>query len=370
MYTIKQPRKKSTWLGESITMKILMFCMSFFPFFISSYSIHRPYDPTVPLIKAAWEDGDEFWTLQESHLEEVIFDRFDEQFFYDHLWPETGEILSRHKDQIIDAEIISTLLENCIEELGQCRLSKDHFDDFIILKKSDYNWQKASGLIIVKFKNYPLVAKIFCKTPETFVSPYDEGFVPACCFIVGGGVNRHLTGFTRIKNLENIRLKIESDPYWSTIIDMPRKWYWLPEKVRWFTVESDNISEEYKFMRLPSVYVILADAIESDGCLRLWKKSNRKIALEISNFLDSNLDPHIDNFVVEKGTNKVVIIDTEHFPSMVGLRSPFRFKTYVSYYCNLTVKYLRDKFCRSKKDRVRAHTYCKDLRCLNYGVIH
>lgn len=370
MYTIKQPRKKSTWFGESNMMKILMYCISFFPLFSYSYSIHRPYDKTVPHIRAAWEDSDECWSLKESHLEEVIFSRFDEQFFYDHLWPQEGEIVSRHGDQVVPVEVINDMLERFIDEITDCRLSKDYFDDFIILKKSDYNWQKASGLIIVKFKDYPFVAKIFCKTPETFVSPYDEGFVPACCFIVGGGVNRHLTGFTRIKNLENIRAMIDADPHWSTIIDTPRKWYWLPKEVRWFTVESDNIGSDYAFMRLPSIYVIIADAIESDGCLKLWKKSNRTIALEISNFLDSCLDPHIDNFVVEKGTNKVVIIDTEHFPSMVGLKKPYHFHTYFSYYFNLTWKYMRDKFCRSKRDRIKAQKSCKDLRCLNYTITY
>lgn len=366
MYTIKQPRKKSTRFKESLVMEFLYYCLIMLPVLSLPYSIHRPYDPTVPVIRASWEDEDRCWTLRESHLEEVIFTRFDESFFYDHLFPHDGEISSRHGDQVIDVPVLSELLEKLISQLNKCRLSQDAFEDFIILKKSDYNWQKASGLIIVKFKKYPFVAKIFCKTPETFVSPYDEGFVPACCFIVGGGVNRHLTGFTRIKNLEIIRQKIVADPYWSTIIDMPRKWYWLPEKVRWFIVESDNIgSDGYACMRLPSIYVIIADAIESDGCLRLWKKSNRKLALDVSNFLDSRLDPHIDNFVVEKDTGKIVIIDTEHFPSMVGLRKPCCLMSYCSYYFNLSIKYLRDKFCRSKRDRILAQRGGCDLRCLH-----
>jgi hypothetical protein len=80
-------------------------------------------------------------------------------------------------------------------------------------------------------------------------------------------------------------------------------------------------------------------------------KTDRKWALELSYFLDLRIDPHINNFLIEKSTQKIVIVDTEHFPSMIGLRKPVTFKSYLTWYRQLMWKFAENKFGRSKRKR-------------------
>lgn len=87
-------------------------------------------------------------------------------------------------------------------------------------------------------------------------------------------------------------------------------------------------------------------------------KENRKFALNFSYKLENRLDPHIDNFMIEKDTGKIVIIDTEHFPSMVGLKEVTHFKSYAQWYMKLAAKGVRDSFFRHKKLR-RDHQFSK-----------
>ena len=147
-----------------------------------------------------------------------------------------------------------------------------------MLKDSDFNSRSVSGLIILKFKEYPFVLKLFIKTPETFVKPLSEGMIPRFFFRMGGGINRHLSGFTRVKNLEEIRKKIEANPEWNELIDTPRKWFWLPKNPRWIEVRSKNIgpSGELK-TELPAMYGIVADFIENDKSFSLWNTEDREM---------------------------------------------------------------------------------------------
>ena len=52
----------------------------------------------------------------------------------------------------------------------------------------------------------------------------------------------------------------------------------------------------------------------------------------------------------DKKTNKMIIIDTEYFPIMVGIDNySFKYNDYGSWILKLGTKYIHDKFFHSKK---------------------
>ena len=66
------------------------------------------------------------------------------------------------------------------------------------------------------------------------------------------------------------------------------------------------------------------------------------------------IDPHIDNFLVERGTKKLAIIDTEHFLTLVGFKKKVQFNGYLSWGTHLAMKCAKAIFFRSKKGRKHA----------------
>ena len=68
------------------------------------------------------------------------------------------------------------------------------------------------------------------------------------------------------------------------------------------------------------------------------------------------MDAHVDNLLLEKETGKIVVIDTEHFPTMVGLKEPITFDTYSSWYLQLSGKCFKDNFLRDKQLRREMQT--------------
>lgn len=332
----------------------------------SGRSIFRPPDPLIPEIITNWEGEKKTYHFKDYHLEEqAIFDKFDHKYFMDNLLP-LGKIHFRNNpSKWVKGKELQVITENFLDELYQ---GKTKFKDFEILKNKDFNSRIISGTIILKYKKYPFVLKLFIETPESFTSPFSKGWQPAFFFLMSGGINRYICGFTRLKNLEEIKAKIKDHPYWSKIIDTPRKWFWLPRNESWFEVSSKNIGSGTRSIKLPAIYGIITDSIESQKKEKVKKRSKNKnkfarytpenitekdpkFALKLSYYLENRLDPHSDNFIIEKGTSKVVIIDTEHFPSMVGLTKPIEFKNYAHWYLYLSFKCIKDKFFRHKKFR-------------------
>lgn len=345
-------------------MLALLFSCFFYTY--SYRSIHRPHDKNMPTLIVRWPNSTQEYTLRDWHLEySAIFEKFDNDFFFSHQLP-----LDKIPFRINSMEAVSgTLLDNLINELiDEIMLQSgrpNKFSHFIILKDSDFNYKTHSGLIVVRFKDYPFVVKLFIESPSTFVQPFSKGFEPSCIFIMGGGINRYLSGFTRIKNLEAIKLHIQNDPYWSERIDLPRKWYWQPLHNQWFELIGLDIGQNaFNKIKLPAIYGIVSDFIDSDRELRLLNKKNRRLAMQLSQFLGNRIDPHIYNFMIEKNTQMIVIVDTEHFPSMVGLRSTMYFSSYCSWYCQLMIKFMCDSLFRSKKKR-RAIQYAIEPRILS-----
>jgi hypothetical protein len=313
-------------------------------------SIHRPKESWLPSISTCWLGDNTRYTLTNSHLEEYpLFKLFDKNYFYAHLLPDASIPHRYDPQQKTTGTCLNELIEHLLTEVTQQKKTYTHFT---MLQKRDFNRKRACGSLIVKFKDYPFVLKLFMETPKSFVNQHCKGFVPMCLFYMGSGANRHLTGFTRLKNLDLLNKRIATNPRWSQQIDTPRKWFWLPKQPRWFEITGKNIGEEKNLTTLiPSVYGVIADAIDIERTLSFWSSEDKKLELELCNFFELTVDPHITNFVVEKKTGKLVIIDTEHFPTIVGLRTSRPFDSYVGWLLHLSNKFLNDTMFQAKCDR-------------------
>ena len=326
-------------------------------------SIFRP-EQKLPEITTRWLDNKKTFHLIDSHLEQgPIFTIFDKDFFYQHMLPH-GPISYRCQPaKSVTGTVLSNYIERLIEEIKR---GKKRFSDFTIIKSGDFNFNTLCGSLILKFKKYPFVLKLFIESPESFVHPYQKGIEPCAFFIMGGGIMRHLTGFTRIKNLHSIQKDIASDPYWSQIIDTPRKWHWLPKNNRWLEVLGKNIgNHETLKTTLPSIYAIVADEIKIDKKKTIFNQTHALRCMQFCQFTNYHVDPHIQNFRIERGTGKMVLIDTENFRALVGLRDRFVVDSYIEWYLRLGKKYLKDRFFRSKKDRANAQSYAQWVEAMS-----
>jgi hypothetical protein len=310
----------------------------------------RPPEIPIPEIITNWEGETETYHLKNNYIEETeVFHTFDHQYLKKHLLP-TGKIPYRnYPEKNISGELLTELTDHLIKELKE---GNTRYTDFIMLKNSDFNPHTLSGGIILKFKKYPFVLKLFLETPQTFSSPFSKGWQPTFIFMMSGGLNRFLLGFNRIKNLEQTKEKINNSPEWAGRVDLPRKWFVIPPSARWFEVRSKNLPHD-NFIRLPSAYGIIADAISADKKFTLFNKKNRELTMSLCRFLETSIDPHIDNFLKEKETGKLVIIDTEPFLNLVGIKKPMLFENYFSWYTQIAFKCIRDLFGRDKKSRLQ-----------------
>jgi len=330
---------------------------------LSSYSILRPYNDS-PIIATSWINKNPLKKqkkkhhninyLQDSHLEVFpLFKTFDRPYFYHHMLPEKPISFRYFPEQTIDPKVLKAAINTFFQEI---RLGyKKNFSDFTILKNESFNSRKQAGLIVVKGKKWPLnqfVVKLFMETPRSFIQPSNKGFIAICHFIVGHGCTRYMLGFTRLKNLEMMKRMVEDSPYWKEKIDFPRKWFWMPEDYPWIHLAGYHISGYEKIaIDIPGAYAIIADAIEVKREFSIKKKEDRDRGVAICNYLECLMDPHSSNFVIEDKTNKIVIIDTEHSPTMVGLKDPIHMESYSQWYSFLFKRGLYEYFGRKKKDR-------------------
>lgn len=317
-------------------------------------SIFRPEDPHIPTIEVCFEHDKNKHILKDYHLEEYpVFHTYDAQYFNENLLPQKAITYRYNPQQTVDGKTLSILIETLIAELMAPRKHKaqilQEFEHFTIIKKRDFDWRSRTGTLIVKFKDYPFVVKLFRETPEGFVHPFDKGFEPTCFFLMGS-TNRHISGLTRLKNLEYVQARIQEHPEWRNTISFPRKWFWVPQENRMLTIVGTNIGPSGKPLttNYPSIYAVVADAIDIERDFTLTSYDDRQLALSLSKYLKSYIDAHINNFVVEKNTGKTVIIDTEHFPTVVGLHRELPGKGYVGWYGRLAAKRLRDTYGRTK----------------------
>ncbi len=316
---------------------------------INPRSTHRPQDPQMPSIMTHWKDDlDHCYYLHSPFLEGYpFFEIFDKKHFYDHLLPQ-GPISFRYDpEKLVDSSELTAAIDTLIKEIREKKSSYSHFT---ILKDSNFSRRRQSGLLIVKCKEYPFVVKLFMETPDMFVKPYKKGFCPMVFFFMGGGVNRHLSGFTRIKNAETLKGIIDDNPYWKTRVQMPRKWFWIADNSRWITISGANIGT-YKQVSIdiPGTYCIIADAIDIERTMTLVNPVDRIESMALCNTAKFLVDPHIDNFTIERNTKKIVIVDTEHFPTIVGFKKDVgEYTSQAAWYIDLSKKAVGDMFFRDK----------------------
>lgn len=323
-------------------------------------SVHRPIDYSLPCIKVRWEGESEYEQLRNAHLEyNAIFCTYDPIYFHTHLLPMGALSFREQPHKKIDTQTLSRLIEELVAEVKKHKRSYKHFT---IIQNKNFNRRKACGLLVVKFKKFPFVVKLFMETPYSFIHPDCKGFEPIFFFYMGGGINRHLLGFTRIKNLEHINKRLAQNPKWADIIKTPRKWFWLPQDPMWISIEGTNMGgQDHVHTTIPGAYAIVADAISTHQTFSINNAKHRKKALKLCNYLDLYVDPHIDNFMIEDNSGKIAIVDTEHFPSLVGFKEKQFIASYFDWYMKLMYKCAENALFWSKSAAKNAHKKKSDL---------
>ena len=349
-------------------MKIKTCCLLLVGIFlhtcVQTRSCLHPSSSHDPLIVTYSKPGDKPYILRDPILEWYpTFSLYDSSHFNKFFLPDTPITFRNNPEKSIDSQVLKDLIEKFLQEI---KAKKEIYSDFIILKKRGFNVKKQAGLLVVKSKKYPFVVKLFMENPRSYIRPYNKGFEPTCQFVVGGGITRHALGFTRIKNAEELRTYIHSDPELAQVLDVPRKWFWLPEKEEYFYIKGYNFGTPTPITaKVPAIYAVIADAIDIERTFSLSNEDDKEEALAITKMFDYTIDPHINNFVVEKETNKTVIIDTEHFPSLVGLKERPTMSSFFQYYIDLAKKYLKDRYGRLKSKRVQLQNQLRPFHTLD-----
>lgn len=344
---MKNPRNSTSlvWLAVIITCSPLHVIYA-------NRSVHRPIDATLPSIKVQWKNSVSYEQLRNTHLEYYpLFCNFDQAYFQSHLLPQGGLAFRDAPHKAVSTQLLNNYIEKLLAEV-QARKKK--YTHFTVLQSKDFNRRKACGLLVVKFKEFPFVVKLFIETPNSFVHPECKGFEPIFFFYMGGGVNRHLSGFTRVKNLEHINTQLQAHPEWKELVKTPRKWFWLPNDPHWISITGTNIGPNGNaYTEIPGTYAIVADAIVADHTFSITNAAHREQALKLCNYLDLYVDPHISNFMIEQSTGKIAIVDTEHFPTIVGFKEKRFISSYFDWYLQLVTKCIEDSLFRPKSAQQR-----------------
>jgi len=332
---------------------------------ISCRSIHRPSNPTIPYItvtstnkeyaqvwkKSISEKPRSVHKLQNKFLRlKTLKKPFETSDFKKHLLPH-GNLKYRKGDGLIHTSILKIQNEQVLQEILQ---GKKTFTNFTILKDRDFNYKSLSGLIVLKNKNFPFVLKLSIEYPETFIEPLQKGYEAGFIFMLSGNM-RHLSGFTRINNLENARKALSKDPEYRHYIDFPRKWYWLPKSQPYLNINwHDTHNNHYETIKIPSIYGVICDYIEINRDLQQEEfYTLRDISMDVAQYLNFLVDPHDDNFVPEKNSNKIIIIDTEHFPTVAGLENGMNATGYNQWILELAGRTAKRWLWRSKQQRIK-----------------
>jgi hypothetical protein len=348
---------------KTIIFPLALFFVASIPLSIITRSPHRPQDPHLPQITTYWPNSTQKYTIKDSHLEEYPIFNIHAEDLMPYTLP-AGRITYRNNPEYsVDSADINRYITELLEEIKN---NQQTFNHFTVLHRCDFNFNKKCGLIILKFKDHPFILKLSMERPETFFDYNSKGIIPMFFFFLSGGTNRHITGLTRISNLHAARAIIDNNPYWANRVEFPRKWFWLPSNNQWFTIEGKNIGKHNEIIttQMPSVYAIVADAIEPET-IKIPKRLRNQTTMELCKDLRQCIDPHENNFIFSRNpkTNEltITVIDTEHFPTIVGLKKEEPLTSYSNWYYSLATKCLNDMFFRTKKERVKAQSEHSEL---------
>jgi len=325
-------------------------------------SIHRKSDQTIPYITVSTSNR---LIEQESEKpnKKIKCHKFQSQYlrkktlkkpyensgFKKHMLP-SGNIKFRKSEKAVSSTTLKDLNEQIFQEIENGAKTFTHFS---VLKDRDFNYATHSGLLILKYNDYPFVLKLSIEYPETFTNPLSRGIQASCIFILSGNT-RHLSGFTRIQNMENAKKALSKDPEYRYYLDFPRKWYWLPKDQNFLHIQwHDDYNKHIETINIPSVYGVVCDFIETDKKVQHQEMHTlRQISIDVASYLRYTIDPHADNLVPEANSNKIVIIDTEHFPTVVGLDKEMNANGYIKWYLELAGKCFSTIIFRPKQKRI------------------
>lgn len=276
-------------------------------------------------------------------------EKFDYQYLKNHQLPPT--ITPHATKQPIQTAGLKECIHNIITTLQQ---GKTTLHNATIIQKRDFNFTTQSGLLVVKPHNYPVIVKLFIEHPCTFTDPFSKSFEASCMFTLGGSL-RHLCGFTRIPNLHRVKAELAKHPHYKNKIKFPQKWFYIPDNTYWLNITWHNpYKEKTTDISMPAIYCIIADYIEIDQhAQQTHHRYLRNVSMDVVNFLQFAIDPHNGNFVFEKNNpNDLFIIDTEHFPTVIGLEHGMRAKNYMSWYIEMSANFVKEVLFTSKKERL------------------
>lgn len=333
----------------------LIECSCTFLFSIAR-SPFRPKDPLTPQLEVRYVGETKAYSISDSHIEEYPTFSFSHIDFDQNRLPDETLNPIHPDDTAVTGAELKNLIRNLIKE---ARLRKKTFTDFTVLQYKNFNRKRRSGLLVLKAKKYPYVIKLFMENPKTFTTPYRKGIEPIVFFFMAGGANRHLSGLTRIKNREYVQKKLATMDQWKNIVYMPRKWLWIPENEPWLDITGYNIGgKAMQHTQLPSVYVIIADAIKTDVKNIIPSRKRKSIIMKLCNDLDLFIDPHTNNYVFQPANTtlgyQISLLDTEHFPTIAGFKKKVYCKTHLNWYGTLMGKCLHDMYFRTKCERLAA----------------
>lgn len=351
--------------------KVIIIIFAFFCFSSNSIIGRSPFrkkDKDQPRIAIRWKGHKKSISHTNwAYKKYPIFTCFNRDYFYNHLLPKDKITYRWGSSDSVNSYVLNQLIQDLLKELKSYKKSKrklknfkKKFKHFTLLQDKNFNYDQCCGLLVVKCNDYPFVVKLFIETPATFIDPYCKGFESQFFFYMSGGVNRHIAGLMRVKNLELVNQQIQEHPRWQNKVITPRKWYWIPKRPRWIEINGYNIGGEKEISTLiPGTYAIIADVIDTkEDAPLLSMQQKSELIMELCMDLHLFVDPHADNFVLKynKETNdyKISIVDTEHFPSIVGLKEEPFFNNHLEWYLYLGAKYFQDAFLQTKCDRRKA----------------
>lgn len=341
------------------------YCLLMTPFMAHSRNPRRVNDPLVPTITVSSTNPaqERTWASrrsnynpqQEGYVLKSAFLRlkplkhgFDKDFFQKYYIP-NDMITYRDQTGIVSGTTLANLAGELIEEI---KVGQKKFTQFIILKDKDFNYKTLSGLIVLRYKDYPFVIKVSIEHPHTVVQPYSKSPEAGGMFISGGNL-RHLSNFTRIMNLHRIKQMLSYNPFYLHSIDFPRKWYWKPHseydlKIEW------RCNNQVETIYLPCIYATISDFIYTEE--QQPQNELNKLSMRVATDVNFLIDPHSGNIQIEKGTRKYVLLDTEDFRLMTGLNTTMTSKTYVGWFLEVVRNAAHTLLIRSKKERYEQAT--------------
>jgi hypothetical protein len=311
--------------------------------FCCARNVYRVKEKNIPVLQVKYtnQNDSEAEILHSNFLRESpTFHTFKYNQFFQNLFPSYVSVNSK----IITSEEINQQIENLLVELYK---GKKQFTNFTKLKV-DFNYFKNYGFLILKFKELPLVLKLFLETPYGLTHPYKKGFQERGMFTMGGS-NRYLLGFSRIPNKNNVRKILDKSEKWKDVT-MPNKWTWLPKDLKWLQIDGCNIGgKEHQQIKTPATYAIICEEAVADGTK--VKNSTTKY-LQLCTDLKYFIDPRSINYIIKD--EKFIMLDTEHFPTLIGAKRKVNpSHTYSSWYVKIGGIYLKAGFLSSKRERKR-----------------